>query len=159
MTEYKTVEGHPIVRDGEYETRSGEKATVLGFVPRIEVPIVGFIKDDCGFCRMSWDLGGLQADRPLGFDLMRPWKDKPDADGWIKWEGGESPVDDDVMVEVRFRNGEKNRSSTANTWFWPYRGHSGDIIAYRIAKEPEKKTESLLHNGNETDTKTSDKCE
>lgn len=47
---YHTIEGDLIVRDGEYETRGGRKAVVLGFIPEnnddlCPPPIVGYIRD------------------------------------------------------------------------------------------------------------------
>jgi len=40
-SKYTTVEGHAVVRDGEYETRKGEKAIVLGFREGSAFPVSG----------------------------------------------------------------------------------------------------------------------
>jgi len=55
--------------------------------------------------------------------------------GFIPWTGGDQPVDDDVMVEILCRSGEK-RTSATNDFYW---GHSlgpepFDIIGYRVIK-------------------------
>ena len=70
-----------------------------------------------------------------------------DPDGWIPWEGGECPVDQDAEVDVEFRNGERIMIRRAYIWsgdsvasvsnLWK---HEGDpdyhIVAYRRSKEP-----------------------
>lgn len=66
-----------------------------------------------------------------------------DADGWIKWEGGECPVPYGTRVDVEYRSGAramgiralvlKMTGSIATHWQhinWP-----GDIVAYRLSKE------------------------
>lgn len=68
-----------------------------------------------------------------------------DADGWIKWGGGECPVAAGTAVDVRYRNGEvaMNVPAVQRRWFgsrcaesWGrIGGHGGEIIAYRISKE------------------------
>lgn len=60
---------------------------------------------------------------------------QPADDGWIEWAGGISPVADDVMVELRLRNGEIDQ----NIAYWVDWFHSKptdelDIIAYRVVK-------------------------
>ena len=55
-------------------------------------------------------------------------------DGWIDWHGGECPVLEGVLVEVKYRN-EKNYHikgvNRAGRWPWAHYGTDGDIIAYR----------------------------
>lgn len=68
---------------------------------------------------------------------------QPDADGWIKWEGGECPVPDGVLVDVEYRDGGRQfllpanelvdgRDRDASICFWGNDGLRNDIIAYRI---------------------------
>ena len=70
---------------------------------------------------------------------------QPDADGWIKWEGGECPVPDGVLVDVEYRDGIRKFSLPANELvggkdrdasicFWYDEGVPNDIIAYRIVE-------------------------
>lgn len=66
-----------------------------------------------------------------------------DADGWIKWEGGECPVAYGTPIDVEYRSGERavglgalvpkvlGRTAT----HWTHIGCGGDIIAYRLSKE------------------------
>lgn len=59
---------------------------------------------------------------------------------WIDWSGGECPLPDDTVHQVRFRNGETSEDdhSGPGTWHWNHEGVAGDIIAYRYKiKEPE----------------------
>ena len=60
-----------------------------------------------------------------------------DADGWIKWEGGECPVDPDAVVDARFDDGgrEELEAVTACSIIWQRCGEPCDIIAYRLSKE------------------------
>lgn len=58
---------------------------------------------------------------------------------WIEWNGGECPVDEDMVVEVQFRNGNVKPPMQAGNYKWDH-GYPGsdvifesDIIAYRIA--------------------------
>lgn len=60
----------------------------------------------------------------------------PDADGWVKWNGGECPAPDDTWVEVLLRNGENDKDQAAD-WLWNHGLGDGDIIAYRIVKAPQ----------------------
>ena len=60
-----------------------------------------------------------------------------DADGWIEWKGGECPVEDDAVIDIRFRDGNEERGVHAD-WDWEHSG-GGDIIAYRLHKPEQKK--------------------
>lgn len=59
------------------------------------------------------------------------------TDGWIEWAGGECPVSDSTMVEVRYRDGQLRQADRADSYEW---GHGyahfvtagADIIAYRL---------------------------
>lgn len=52
-------------------------------------------------------------------------------DGWIKWEGGESPVRPHAYVSVRLRSDEEIE---AHAWAfrWGHQNGPGDIVAYRV---------------------------
>lgn len=67
---------------------------------------------------------------------------------WTKWDGGECPVEEGVLVDVRYRDGEEqfsvpaqvNRSGSdrdAAYTFWRNDGQFNDIVAYRLS-EPVK---------------------
>ena len=60
----------------------------------------------------------------------------PDADGWIEWNGGEvGPVDKNVAVHVKFRNGDHNIAGmAASRLYWKHDNCFSDIIAYRLHK-------------------------
>lgn len=54
-------------------------------------------------------------------------------DTWIKWEGGECPIEDDsIVLQVRYRNGKSDEDNNAWDWQWNHKGNGHDIIAYRI---------------------------
>lgn len=52
-------------------------------------------------------------------------------DGWIEWRGINQPVNDSVVVRVKYRSGRQAEDSAA-CFNW---GDSGSIIAYRIISE------------------------
>ena len=55
-------------------------------------------------------------------------------DGWIKWAGGDCPVDSDAIVEVKFRwhNPRQYNNDRAGDFSWSHNGGRCDIIAYRL---------------------------
>ncbi|MHB3890066.1 hypothetical protein ACYBYO_25965, partial [Klebsiella pneumoniae] len=63
-------------------------------------------------------------------------------DGWIDWSGGECPVIESAMVDVRYRDGSIHKAQRADSYEW---GHGyahfvttgADIIAYRLHKPQE----------------------
>lgn len=61
---------------------------------------------------------------------------KPDADGWIRWDGFHFPIQDGVAHQVRFRDGEVSEVDyEASGWPWMHDGDDSDIVAYRVAGE------------------------
>lgn len=64
-------------------------------------------------------------------------------DGWIDWGGGECPVEEGVLVDVRLRNGNTFEGlaalveSRATLPFWLSDDAGADIIAYRLHKPQE----------------------
>jgi len=77
-----TVESYPVFRDGEYETRDGRRAVVLGCVPTlVEMGecITGYVSDETSEATevISWDIIGRSACQGNdGGDLMRPWEER-----------------------------------------------------------------------------------
>lgn len=58
-----------------------------------------------------------------------------DADGWIKWEGGECPVGPLEGIRVIYRNHCTGSGLAGGAGRWTHDGSSTDIIAYRLSKE------------------------
>ncbi len=52
---------------------------------------------------------------------------------WIEWAGGQNPIGEDEIVEVRFRGGELDVSQ-AGFWDWSHTSRKAlsDIVAYRL---------------------------
>lgn len=72
---------------------------------------------------------------------------QPMSDGWIDWHGGECPVPDGTIVDVKWRNGTIHENqqawedgyypsceacSYAGFAFWRHEPQENDIIAYRV---------------------------
>ncbi len=72
-------------------------------------------------------------------------------DGWIQWHGGECPVDSDAIVEVKFRNQNRDKinSDRAGDFYWPHDGLGYDIIAYRLQQQT--KSEQACDDAAEAD--------
>lgn len=71
---------------------------------------------------------------------VRPLKPKKAKRPWIKWDGGECPVPEGTLIDVKHRDGEKFKCSTARLFDWKHMANAGDIVAYRLAK-PKKAAE------------------
>lgn len=56
------------------------------------------------------------------------------SEGWIEWHGGRCPVDNDAIVEVRYRKPSplNFNNDRAGDFSWSHDGFGGDIIAYRL---------------------------
>ncbi len=61
---------------------------------------------------------------------------------WIEWKGGECPVNENTLVQVRLNDGcdlpFPPKGFRAGAFRWSKRNSLGDIIAYRIVKEKEE---------------------
>ncbi|MBW9334533.1 hypothetical protein FEE59_13525 [Herbaspirillum sp. RU 5E] len=57
---------------------------------------------------------------------------------WIEWKGGECPVDGNIFVTIKYRDGEIEEDWPARFYRWDHRILDDDIIAYRIVKEKEE---------------------
>ena len=64
----------------------------------------------------------------------------PDADGWIEWGGGECPVDDGDLIDVKFSDGD-TLFGVNNGWDWGKNAGCCNIIAYRLHKPEQAKPE------------------
>ena len=56
------------------------------------------------------------------------------SEGWIEWNGGECPVNDDCIVDVKFMCGQVENAMPARYWEWGNQDHRRDIISYRLHK-------------------------
>ena len=56
---------------------------------------------------------------------------KPDAEGWYKWAGGQCPVDPKATVEIRIKAGQTCEIQAGNVSWWHF-GNLLDVIEYRL---------------------------
>lgn len=62
-------------------------------------------------------------------------QEERDSDGWIKWDGGECPVDLETVVYIKYRNGFMSKTKAWNMSWKHFNIIDGsDVIAYRISK-------------------------
>lgn len=52
----------------------------------------------------------------------------------IKWDGGDCPVGDNVVVSVRYRNGDI-KENIARVYGWAHGGNGTDIIEYTVIED------------------------
>ena len=108
--------------------------------------VIWTICNDCG-CKWADSEGGMpkwrdpkewiaarSAIAKAEAELTEP---QADADRWIHWYGGECPIQEEVHIEIKYRDGDTS-CGKAGRWRWIHLGLDGDIIAYRIAKESDK---------------------
>lgn len=68
--------------------------------------------------------------------FFKPFRFKLHKSEWIKWDGGECPVDRETLVEVKMRDGY-TVIGKAKYGVWANTSLDYDIVAYRIV-EPDK---------------------
>lgn len=95
----------------------------------------------CGGTGMA-DSGGTQ---PWGEQILVEcdcqFEQKEHGDGWIEWRGGECPVDDSTIVDIKHRDGRVAEGEMAGNYIWTHGYYhyltetAADIIAYRIIPE------------------------
>lgn len=56
-------------------------------------------------------------------------------DDWIEWKEGYLPPSPELLVDVKFRDGDISEGYAAGSWRWGFIGSSADIVAYRIVDE------------------------
>ena len=70
----------------------------------------------------------------------------PDADGWIEWKGGECPVGEDDLIDVKFSDGD-SFFGVDSAWDWSYNADICNIIAYRLHKPEQVETVEYNYPG------------
>ena len=75
-------------------------------------------------------------DRWLATLVAPETSDDPVPGEWIDWTGGERPVDYDVDVWVKLRDGHKG-TREAGDYRWDWRSNDSDIIKYRVLEQSE----------------------
>jgi len=59
---------------------------------------------------------------------------QPAFDGWTKWEGGECPVAEGAVGEVRYRDTRTAKLYSPRQFRWRHEQNMFDIVAYRIVE-------------------------
>lgn len=80
----------------------------------------------------------------LAIELQYAKQPEEDAKDWIEWRGGECPVREGTLLDVRYRDGKENfcipaltlmTGRDATIGFWSDHGSHVDIVAYRLSRE------------------------
>ena len=58
-------------------------------------------------------------------------------DGWIEWGGGECPVEEGTLVDVKFNGGDAQSGIPSCEYSWEHVWQEANIIAYRLHKPQE----------------------
>ena len=60
---------------------------------------------------------------------------------WIDWPGGEQPVSDKTLIEIRLRDGTTGQGR-ARRWWWRrernFSKNSYDLVAYRMVRDDDE---------------------
>ena len=90
---------------------------------------------------------------------------KPDADGWITWNGGEMPVEKGTLIDVKYRDGVVNLHVKAGeipscgsinrrcAICFKHANYPGDIVAYRIHSKTNTTTPPARQESHTKETK------
>lgn len=83
----------------------------------------------------------MWTDSPQGYDAWKAVvaalaeilkaKERTPASEWIKWDGGECPVAQDVEVCARFADGDTT-TDTAGRLGWGHDHGAANIVAYKV---------------------------
>lgn len=103
--------------------------------------------------KLITDLDFYMADegftRQLIKDLQDSLEDETPLKGrWIRWDGGECPVERGTLLNVRYRDGrinynvradmlERELQRDASKSFWSHDGMTADIVAFQFSEDEE----------------------
>lgn len=66
---------------------------------------------------------------------------------WIQWHGGECPVSEDTVVDVRIIGLSYSHTRRAGDLDWWHGGGVGDIVAYRVVEPDVSKQDHYTAHG------------
>ena len=78
--------------------------------------------------------GSVQIYPASALDFVEADSLSPASDGWTAWEGGECPVAEGVVVEVRYRDTRTAQLYSPRQFRWRHEQNMFDIVAYRIVE-------------------------
>lgn len=82
---------------------------------------------------------GLASDYKYAIVTKEQWqaeRDRQKRGEWKRHRGGKRPVDSDVKVECRMRNGDVETFG-AGGFIWDHNGAEDDIMSYRVISQPQ----------------------
>lgn len=125
-------------------SESNLQAMVLGIgsvgfiaITKIEMMIDNQIKM---WEKLNFDVEDLSKRKVKKFGKPRGvpnHKTVPTENEWIVWGGGECPVEEGTIVDVKHRDGVEYINVRAFSFYaanWDHLGTIGDIVAYRLSK-------------------------
>lgn len=74
------------------------------------------------------------------------WVCQPTAASWIPWHGGECPVPDETLVEVRLKDSSYEAAAAAS-FQWQHKVGYENIIAYRVIESAPAATQTATPQG------------
>lgn len=123
-----------------------KESEACGFKKGATITLYADDRSDCPLFagdNTEFSLANGAAGAYLSLHKVKPLKAKKAKRPWIKWEGGECPVPEGTLIDVKHRDGEKYKKVPALrdcNVRWEHIGSVGDIVAYRLAK-PKKAAE------------------
>lgn len=61
---------------------------------------------------------------------------------WYGWTGGECPVPEGTLVDVRLRDGYLHLNEPASAWFWGSEGYP--IVSFKVVSYPEEEKKHVF---------------
>lgn len=123
-----------------------KESEACGFKKGATITLYADDRSDCPLFagdNTEFSLADGAAGAYLSLRKVKPLKPTKAERPWIKWEGGECPVPEGTLIDVKYRDGEKFKKVPAlgaYNYYWHHVGASDDIVAYRLAK-PKKAAE------------------
>ena len=92
-------------------------------------------------------------------EFVKRWNERNpvvDSEGWIKWNGGEMPVENGTLIDVKYRDGQINEHikagfvdisgtiATRCAGTFTHYNRDSDIVAYRLHAKQDEKTPQQL---------------
>lgn len=123
-----------------------KESETCGFKKGVTITLYADDRSDCPLFagdNTEYSLADGAAGAYLHLRKVKPLKPKKAKRPWIKWEGGECPLPKGTLVDVKYRDGFKQKGCPVgrtlaeferNVFFEANSDPSYDIIAYRLAK-------------------------
>lgn len=82
--------------------------------------------------------------------------DKSEDDEWIEWNGGECPLPNGTVVNLKLRSGGVLNNQKCEEWGWGAGGCYDCLVAYKVVETPSAKPQQALNDSPCDDTRVNE---